>query len=374
MEEIYIEEVKTKSELNRFISFPDKLYKGNKYRVPQLHSFERSTLSTKKNPAFDYCEAKYWLAYRGPSIVGRIIGIINTKANQIWEEKVVRFGWIDFIDDKDVSDLLLKTVEDWGKTKDMTTIQGPLGFTDMDLEGMLVEGFDEVGTQAVIYNYPYYPIHLEKHGYVKDVDWIQFKINIPEKVPDKITRIAAIVQEKYNLRSLKINKSKELLPYAKKMWHLINESFKELYGFVPLSDKQIEYYTKLYFSLINPKYVIYVIDENDEMVGFGLSVASLSKALIKAKGKLFPFGFIHILRALKHNDTIDMLMQAVKPGYQSKGVPAIIFNEMTKAYNKGGIKTAISSHALESNKSAYLMFKDFDSRQHLRRRSYTKPL
>lgn len=374
MDQLYIKEVISRSELNDFISFPDKLYKGNKYRVPQLHSYERSTLSTKKNPAFDYCEAKYWLAYHDGKIVGRVAGIINNKANKTWKEKVVRFGWIDFIDEVDVSGMLLNTVEEWGKSKGMEAVQGPLGFTDMDLEGMLVKGFDEIGTQAVIYNFPYYPIHLENHGYKKDVDWVQYKINIPDKVPDKIKRVAEIVQRKYKVKSLQVKKPKELLPYAEKMFHLMNETFKDLYGYVPLSEKQIKYYTKMYFSMINPRYVSFVVNENDELIGFGLSLMSLSKALIKAKGKLFPFGFIHILKALKFNDTVDILLQAVRPEYINKGIPAIFFNEMTQVYIDEGIKYAISSHALEDNKSAFLMFDDFDNQQHLRRRSYAKTL
>ena len=374
MDQIIIKEVKTKADLNRFISFPDQLYKGNKYRVPQLHSIERSTLNPKKNPAFDYCEAKYWMATINNKIVGRIAGLINNSANKVWNEKVVRFGWIDFIDDYKVSEILIKKVEEWGETKGMEIVQGPLGFTDFDLEGMLVEGFEELGTQAVIYNYPYYPVHLEKHGYKKDVDWVQFEINIPKVIPSKITRVAEIVQKKYNVRPLKVKKRKEILPYAGKMFQLINESFKDLYGFVPLTAKQIKYYTKMYFSIIDPRFVCFVIDENDELIGFGLSIASLSKALIKAKGKLFPFGFIHILKALKYNDTVDMLLQAVKPEYFNKGIPAIFFNEMTQAYIDDGIKYAISSHALEENKSAFLMFDDFDNRQHLKRRSYTKNL
>ncbi|RLD26499.1 MAG: hypothetical protein DRI54_02730 [Bacteroidetes bacterium] len=374
MGQLYIKEVKSKSELNRFISFPDKLYKGNKYRVPQLHSIERSTLSPKKNPAFDYCEAKYWLAYQDNKIVGRIAGMINQKANEIWNQNVIRFGWIDFIDDVDVSALLIKTVEEWGKSKGMVAAHGPLGFTDFDLEGMLVEGFDEMGTQAVIYNYPYYPVHLENHGYKKDVDWVQFEIKIPKVVPDKIKRVASIVQKKYNVRPLKVKTRKEILPYAGQMFQLINESFKDLYGFVPLTEKQIKYYTKMYFSIIDPRFVCFVIDENDELIGFGLSIASLSKALIKAKGKLFPFGFIYILNAIKKNDTVDLLLQAVNAKYINKGIPAIFFNEMMQASIDAGMTTAISSHALESNKSAFLMFNDLDSRQHLKRRSYAKKL
>ena len=203
---------------------------------------------------------------------------------------------------------------------------------------------------------------------------MQYKINIPDKVPEKIKRVAEIVQRKYKVKSLRVKKPKELIPYAGKMFHLMNETFKDLYGYVPLSEKQIKYYTKMYFSMINPRYVCFIVNENDELIGFGLSLKSLSKALIKAKGKLFPFGFIHLLKALKYNDTVDILLQAVRPEYINKGIPAIFFNEMTQVYIDEGIKYAISSHALEDNKSAYLMFDDFDSRQHLRRRSYTKSI
>jgi ribosomal protein S18 acetylase RimI-like enzyme len=372
MKNLKIIEVKSKADLNKFISFPDKLYKGNKYRVPQLHSFEKSTLNKEKNPAFDFCEAKYWLAYKNNKIVGRIAAIINHKSNEIWEEKHMRFGWIDFIDDLEVSRVLIKTVEDWAKQKEMTAVHGPLGFSDMDLEGMLIEGFDEMATQATIYNYPYYPVHLEKLGYSKDTDWVQFEIKMPDKVPEKLKRISSLVQEKYNLKILETKKSKDILPYAKSMFYTLNEAFKSLYGFVPLTDRQIEQYTKDYFSAIDVKYVCFVIDENDEVAGFGLSILSLSEALQKANGKLFPFGFIHVLKALRKNNKVDMLLQAVKPEYQNKGVATIFYTKMMQAYIDNGIELAISSHALEDNKSAFLMFKNYETRQHLKRRCYIK--
>ncbi len=372
MGNIIVKEVETKSDLRKFIAFIDKLYKGNEYKVPQLHMYERSALMSKKNPAFEFCEAKYWLAYKNNKIVGRIAGIINHKSNEIWNEKYTRFGWIDFIDDIEVSKALIKTVEDWSKQKEMTAVHGPLGFTDMDLEGMLVEGFDEIGTQAVIYNYPYYPVHLEKLGYIKNTDWVQLKINIPDKVPEKITRVAEIVKKKYNLRLLKVKTAKEILPYTKSMFDTLNESYKNLYGFVPLTEKQITYYTKQYFSMVNPKYVGFVIDEKDQVLAFGLSFLSLSKALMTAKGKLFPFGFIPILRAMKKNDTIDLLLHAVTPQYQNKGIPAIFYADMTQACIDDSIKTAITSHILEDNKPSLQMFNAYDTQQHLRRRIYIK--
>lgn len=371
---IQIKEVQTKKQLSHFVKFPDTLYKGNKFRVPPFHSHEKSLLSPYKNPAFEFCEAKYWLAYQNEKIVGRIAGIMNKKANTIWKEKTIRFGWIDFVDNTEVSSALIKTVEDWGKSHGMTKVQGPMGFTDMDLEGMLVEGFDETGTQAVLYNYPYYPVHLEKHGYRKDVDWVQFKILVPDKVPDKIKRVSEIVQKKYNLRALKAKKPLDLIPYAKKMFDTLNISFKDLYGFVPLTEKQIDFYIKQYFSMINPKYACFVIDGSDNVAGFGISFASLSEAMIKSKGKLFPTGFIHVLRAMRKNDKVDLLLQGVRPEYQNKGVPAIFFSEMMQAYIDNGVKTAISSHALEHNQSSFLMYKDYEHRQHLRRRSYAKEI
>ncbi len=371
---IEIKEVQTEEQLSNFIKFPDTLYSGNKFRVPQLHVYEKSILGKKKNPAFEFCDAKYWLAYENDKIVGRVAGIINRKANEVWNEKTARFGWIDFTDNPYVSTNLMNTVEDWGKTNGMTKIQGPMGFTDMDLEGMLVDGFDEVGTQAVIYNYPYYPTHLENNGYSKDMDWVQFKIKVPQQVPEKIKRISQMVQKKYNLRPLRAKTAKEIIPYAKKMFNTLNESFKDLYGFVPLNDRQITFYIKQYFSMVNPPYICFVLDSKDDVAGFGISFASLSEALIKTKGKLWPTGFIHILMAMRKNNTVDMLLQGVKPEYKNKGIPAIFFSEMMQAYIDGGVETAISSHALETNEAAFLMFKDYEHKQHLRRRCYVKHL
>ncbi|RLD60484.1 MAG: hypothetical protein DRI95_15475 [Bacteroidetes bacterium] len=372
MENVVLKIVKSKSDLNKFIGFPDQLYKGNKYRVPQLHMYEKSSLVREKNPAFDFCDAKYWLAYKNNRIVGRIAAIVNHKSNKIWKEKFIRFGWIDFIDDYDVSSALIKTVEDWAKALKLDAVHGPLGFTDMDLEGMLVEGFDEIGTQATIYNYPYYPVHLEKLGYSKDVDWIQHEINVPTEVPERVKRITELILKKYELRILNVKKGNDLKPYAKSMFQTLNEAFDQLYGYVPLTDKQIKKYTKEYMSAIDPKYVCFILDKHDEVVGFGISILSLSKALQKANGKLLPFGFIPILRALKKNDTVDMLLQGVKPDYIKKGVAAIFYNKLMQAYIDNGVKIAITSHILEGNKNSHQMFDAYDTRQHLRRRIYAR--
>ena len=369
-----IREVKSDSDLRKFIKFPDKLYKGNKYRVTPLRSEEKEILDKKINSAFEYCEATYWLAFQDNKIVGRIAALINNKSNEIQEAQNARFGWIDFIDDYEVSELLIATVEEWARGKGLNHVHWPFGFTDMDMEGMLVKGFDEMGTMAVYYNHPYYPVHLERLGYKKEADWLHFEIKVPEKVPEKIIRIANIVKQKYGLHVLKAKRAKDLVPYAAKMFHTLNESFVDLHEFVPLSEKQIAYYTKKYFSFINPKFVCLILDKDDDVVGFGISIYSLSKALIKAKGKLFPFGFIYILKALRKNDTVDLFLQGVKPKYHNKGIPAIFFAEMMQASIDNGVSKAISSHALETNSAAYLMFNDFEHRQHLRRRCYGKDL
>ncbi len=374
MDKLIIKEVSSSKDLKRFINFQDELYKGNKYRVPQLHSYEKSSLIKSKNPAFDFCEAKYWMALRGNEVVGRIAGIINFESNKLWHEKKVRFGWFDFINEPQIAQLLIGAVENWAKTKGMNSIHGPMGFTDMDLEGMLVEGFDEISTQAVLYNYPYYPQTLEKIGFVKDVDWVQHEIKVPKEVPERVKRISNMVLKKYNLRILKTNKRKDILPYAQSMFETYNQAFAHLYGFVPLSQKQIKHYIKEYFSIIDVKYVCFVLNEEDTVVGFGISILSLSKALQKAKGKLFPIGFIHVLKALKKNNKIDMLLQGVLPEYIKKGVASVFYSEMMQAYIDNGVTTAITSHILEINKSSHQMFDAYETRQHLRRRAYVKDI
>ncbi len=371
---IEIREVRGLKGLKKFVKFADNLYKGNPYRVTPLHFTEIEALNPEKNPAFEYCESKYWMAYDDGKPVGRIAAILNHKSNELRNEKAVRFGWIDFIDDHRVSEALIHTVEQWAKSGGYTKVHGPLGFTDMDFEGLLIEGYKEIGTQAVIYNYPYYPEHLTRLGYTKEVDWVQFEIKVPDRVPEKITRMAELVKQKYNLRVLQAKSSKDLIPYAPKMFETLNDSFINLYEFVPLTRRQMDYYTKLYFSMINPKYVCFILDEEDEVVGFGISIFSMSKALIKARGRLFPFGFYHILKSLRKNDTIDLFLQGVKLQYINKGLPAIFFAETMQACIDAKLKYAISSHALETNSAAFLMFNDYEHRQHLRRRCYGKLL
>jgi hypothetical protein len=369
---IELRKVLTKKDLKRFIAFQNQLYKGNKFWCPPMRLDELNTLSRDKNPAFDFCEAEYWIAYQGKEMVGRIAGIINHNANERWNEKLVRFGWIDFIDDLDVSSKLIETVMAWGQSKGMTGIQGPLGFSDMDNEGMLIKGFDELATLASIYNYPYYVEHMEKLGFTKAADWVQYEFEIPPVIPEKVDRLSTLVQEKYKLRIIKAKKAKELLPYAPKMFRTLNEAFSELYGYTALTQKQVDMYVKAYFGFVRPEFVSFVVDEQDEVVGFGVSLPSLTRALQKCDGKLFPFGFLYLLRAMKKNDTIDMYLNGVRPDYQSKGVNALYYNEMHRAYIKFGIKKAITNPQLEDNAKALTIWKNFNGRQHLTRRCWIK--
>ena len=370
---IQIKKVKSKSDLKSFVKFPHKLFKDNKYWVPPLTSDELFILDKDKNPSFEHCLAEYWLAYKDGEIVGRIAGIINTIANDNWGKKV-RFGWIDFINDIEVAKALLLTVENWGKEHGMESIQGPLGFNDMDNEGMLVDGFDRMPTIANIYNFPYYPEIMEKLGYTGSEDWLQFKFNASQPIPEKMERINKLIAEKYKLRVMIFDKKKELMKYIDSFFRTLNASFANLYGYSTLTEGEIKVLIKNYFSFINPKLVCFVIDESDEVVAFGISMPTLSRAYQKAKGKLFPFGFIHILRALNNLDEIDLYLNGVHPDWQKKGIHSLYYVEMNKAYIRNNVKVAISNQQLESNFQAVNVWNNYDKEPYLRRRCYVKPL
>ncbi len=372
--ETVLNEVKNLNELKQFVSFQYDLYDKNAYWVPPLRSEELFSLRKDKNPAFDFCEAKYWIAIRDKKIVGRIAGIINTKYNDKWGMKTVRFGWIDFLDDNDVSSALLHAVEAWGKSKGMTSIHGPLGFTDMDGEGTLIEGFDEVSTFGAIYNYPYYSSHIEKAGYSKDSDWVEYEVTMHSEVVDKIQRIAEIALQRNHLHVLRVKKAKEMLPYAKEIFCVLNAAYKDLYGFVELSEKQVEMYVKQYFGYIVPEYVPVVLDSKNKVVAFGIAMPSLSAAFQKCNGSLFPFGFIHVLRALKHNRKVDLYLTAVRPDMQNKGVNAILMHESNKAFVRNKIEKVETNRELEVNSKVQAQWRFFEHRQHKRRRCYKKSL
>jgi GNAT superfamily N-acetyltransferase len=292
----------------------------------------------------------------------------------MWQKQSCRFGWIDFIDDMAVSKALLATVENWAKSKGMNELHGPLGFTDLDPEGMLIEGFYELSNIATIYNYPYYPIHLERLGYVKDIDWKEYEIKIPEMIPEKIQRIADIVQKKHHLTVVHATNIKKIKHYAVAIFELLNIAYKDLYGFVPLTRRQIDSYIKQYINMANPKLISLILDSNDQVAAFGLTFPSLSRAFQKAKGKLFPFGLYHILHALKHEKTVDLYLMAVRPEFQDKGVNALLFRELIQNYIDNKFEKAESNPELESNNRVQAQWKYFEHRQHKRRRCFIKHL
>lgn len=376
MAQVTIKKVENKAQMKQFIRFNYELYKDNKYSVPDLYEDMLDTFSDK-NAAMEFCEAVYFLAYKDGKIAGRIAGIINKKANTTWNLEAVRFGYIDFIDDEEVSQALIKAVEDWGREKGMKEIQGPLGFTDMDAEGMLIEGFDELSTNATIYNYPYYPQHMEKLGFEKDADWIEMSIDVPTEVPERLSRIAKIVMEKYGLHIKKFTSNKKLAAeYGHEIFEVINEAFKPLFGYSELSDRQIEQYIKAYLPFVDLKLVSTIVDDNGKLVAVGISMPSLSRALQKAKGKLFPLGWFHLLRAikLKHDDTLDLMLVGVRPEYQGKGVNSILFYDLLPLYISEGYKHVETNPELEVNNKVQSQWIYFERRQHKRRRCFKKNL
>lgn len=366
----------TKANLKKFTQFQIDLYRGNPYFVPPLVSDDINTLSPDKNPAFDFCDAVYYMAYKDGKPVGRIAGIINRQVNQQHGRATARFGFIDFIDDEEVSKALIKAVEDWARENGMNKIIGPMGFTDMDHEGMLISGFNELGTMATIYNYDYYPKHLEKLGYAKEADWVEFLMNVPDKIPEKYDRIADIVRRKYGLKVKKYKSPKKAkAEIGRPLFNLINEAYDGLYEYSRLTDKQIDYYIDIYLGLINFDLLTAIFDKEDNLIGIGISMPSLSRALQKSQGRLFPFGWYHLLRALKcKTDRVDLLLVAVKPEYQNKGVNALLFQDLIPYYIKHGFKYAESNLELETNNKVQGQWDYFENRQHRRRRAYYKML
>ncbi|MEN9917879.1 MAG: hypothetical protein RL662_315 [Bacteroidota bacterium] len=372
-----IVEANDKSSIKEFIKFAIKLYKGNPYYVPQLIMDEMNTIDPAKNPAFDFCEQQLFLAYKDDKIVGRIAAIINHKSNDIWKQKQARFGFVDFIDDNAVVDLLFNAAEDWAKRKGMEAIHGPMGYTDLDHEGLLVSGYDRISTMATTYSYPYYKDQIERMGYTKDVDWHEYYIPVPVAVPERHQRIANIVAEKYGLKLLKFKNLKQITPYISKLFSLLNQAYSPLYGFVPLTQKQIDTYVKMYVPLLRWDIVSIIIKEStDEVVGFGIGVPSLSIALQKAKGKLFPTGWYHLLKALKskNNKVLDLLLIGIAPEYQGKGVNAMIFTDYISSAYKNGFRFAESNPELEQNNKVASLWDGFNAEHHKTRRAYIKKI
>nr|WP_314693385.1 N-acetyltransferase [uncultured Prevotella sp.] len=381
MSSVQIKRVETKKDLKAFIECHYDLYEGNQYDAPNLYSDELNTLSKDKNAAFDFCEAEYFLALKEGKVVGRVAAIINNKANEKWDKKDVRFGWIDFIDDIEVSKALLKAVEDYGREKGMTSVVGPLGFTDMDPEGMLTWGFDQLGTMATIYNYDYYPKHMEKlGGWEKDNDYVEYRLDVPETAPEKYTKIAEMVEKRYNLHARKLTK-KEIFEggYGKKLFDLINVTYSHLYGFSELSERQIDQYVKMYFPLADLDLITVVEDGNkdNQLVGLAITIPSLTRALQKChRGRLFPFGWWYLLRAIKFHKTevVDLLLIGVLPEYRSKGANSLVFADLIPRYVKYGFKWGETHVEMETNESVQSQWGPLDPTMHKKRRCYRKPI
>ena len=365
-----------KSELRRYVQFGIDLYHGNPYYVPPLVFDDINTLTPGKNPALDFCKAQSFMAYRDGVPVGRITAIINSRFNKKTGKKVCRFGFMDFIDDNEVVDALFKAAEVWGLHNGMDTLTGPMGFTDMDPEGMLIEGFEELGTMATIYNYPYYRKHMERLGFAKEADWVEYRITVPDKIPDKYMRIADIVRRKFNLHVVDIKSRKWIKAnYGQEIFRLINESYRDLFGFVELTPKQINYYIDMYLDMLRLDDLCLIAEEDGTLVGVGISMPSLSKALQRCEGKLFPTGWYHVLRAIKGaSDVVDLMLVAIRPDYQGKGVNALLFSYLIPNYVKNGYKFAESNVELEGNANVQKQWEYFERRQHRRRRAWTKKI
>jgi GNAT superfamily N-acetyltransferase len=375
--EIVIKEVKSKRELYRFVKFGIDLYKDNSYYCPPLLFDEMNTFNSKSNPALEVCEHIIYMAYRNGEIVGRIVGIVNHRANEAWGVKKCRFGWFECIDDYEVFKALLDAVAEWGRSKGMERLNGPVGFTDFDHQGLLIEGFDYNAPMASLYTHPYYVAHYERYGLTKEADWIEYQITPPAQAPERMRRIVTLVEQRHKLHTVKVKSVRELKSrYGYSYFDVLDEAYQKLYNYQPMTERQKRYYCKIYFPLLNFDFVTMVANEKDEIVAVGLGMPSLSEALRKCRGRLFPFGWYHLLKALKAKQMtdFDLLLIAVRPDYQDKGVTALIFNEMTPYFVKYGIKRVETTAILEDNKKSLANFTEFDHIQHKRRRAFAKEL
>ena len=372
---VTLREVQTKKDLQTFVRFPNLLYRDNPYFVPFLGADEMETFTRDKNPAYDFCDTKLFLAYKDGKVAGRIAGLINRAYNKKWKQNALRFTRFDFIDDFEVSRALFDAVVAWGKELGFTRIMGPIGFTDMDHEGMLVEGFEEFNMSITFYNHPYYLEHMERLGLVKDIDWIEFRISVPDHPDERIRRIAEHQEQKYGLQRVVYHDRKVLYKEAFEAFDLIDQAFSVLYGTVPLTPEVIKHAVDGYIPLVKPEYICSVKDASGKIVGFGALVPSIAKALKKCDGELFPFGILRLLKALKgKNDTLEMFFVAVEPSYQSKGVPAIIIDTLTEVLIQNGVKYCETGPQLETNGAVHSLWGQFEKRQHKRRRCFAKEI
>lgn len=375
MDKIQVKKVETKREMNDFVRFPEKLYAGCPYYVPDLEMDVRETFDPRKNAGLEFSDIQPFIAYNADGkVVGRIAGIINHRANEKWKTKNVRFGFIEFIDNPDVSAALLHAVEMWGKERGMEHIQGPMGIFDFDKEGMLVEDFDQLGSMITIYNYPYYPKHLEALGYEKEVDWVQIRIDVPKEVPAKYARVAQLSKEMFGLHVRKLTKEDLSQGYARKVFELLNQAYAPLFGYTELSNRQIDDYVKRYIPLMDLELVPIIENEAGELIGVAITMTSLSHALQKSKGRLFPFGWFHLVRALKwkRDEKAELFLIAIRPDYQGLGVNALVFDDLIPIYNAHHIRWAETGPQLENNVKELSQWKPLNPSFTKRRRCYTK--
>ena len=366
--------VKTRRELRQFVDFPEQLYRGCENWVPALRGDEFDTFDKKKNGAYDYCESECYLALKDGRVAGRVAAIINHNANRDWKEHNVRFGWLDFIEDREVLKALLDAVEAWGKARGCTRMKGPWGFTDMDKEGLLVEGYEHLSPFTCLYNYPYYDKLLQELDFLKDVDWTQRVAKVTNQLPPMF-QFADMIEQRFGLHVARARSTRELSEkYGLAIFHMYNETFAPLFQFTPLTDKQIERYLQTYVPILRPEFVSVCLDKDERPVGFTFCVPSLSKAVRRADGRLFPFGFVHILRALRHNDTLEALMIGVLPEYQGKGANVLMFKQIHENALKFGINRLILNPQLEENFKVQSLFEQYEMEPFMRRRAYCKDI
>ena len=371
MSDIKVKQVLNSSDLELFIKFPMELYKGNPYYVPPLINEEKSIWMKEENPALQYSEAAQFLAYKGENIVGRIAVMINHKEEKELGIRKVRFGWLDFIDDIEVSKALIDTAIEYTKSKGISKIEGPMGFTNLDKAGMLTKGFDKLATMIGIYNFDYYPKHMEQLGLVKEKEWVEFEINFPDTLPDKVEKFSRLIAEKYELELVKFKAKKDILPLVDSMFKLLDDTYKNLSTYTPITEEQIKHYKEKYFKFIDKDYIVCIKDKSGSLISFAITMPSYSKALQKAKGKLFPFGWWHLLNAGKKNDRANFYLIGIHPQYQKRGVTAIIFKEIYETFKKKGVKFLETNPELEENASIQALWQDYNPINHKRRRTYS---
>ena len=370
--DLILKEVVTHRDWRRFIEFPKKLFKGNSCFIPSLDSDERDSLYREKNPAYKYCDAKFWIAMREKKIVGRVGAIINNRANKKWNEKFVRFGWFDFIEDMDVFKALINKVVDFGKSFGMKKIHGPLGFTDIDKECWVTEGFDNRQNISTLYNPSYYIDFIKQAGFSVDCEWVQYKIPASQPVPEKVKKVSRMIAERYKVRLVEFKKVREMRPYGTKLFHCLNDAFKDLYGFVELTETEIRNYVRKYFSVLDPELVKFVVDEKGEVIAFAVAMPCLDNAFKKIKGRLFPLGWIKVLHDMKHYKDIDFLLNGVRTDWHGRGIHALYHVALNESMIKKGLRYAYSNPQIIGNKAVMVWKSQYECEEHFRRAVFSR--